>query len=461
MPNYTTSYSTNKKPTYRRGNPNQLPGARRRRVRKPGVQYLHHSQGFGRRPGRSSFGGNSRRPYAFIAVGCAFLLFVATIIWYVNRDVAIELNGTEAKARINSSIAQLITDQELDPKPGDLLAVDDTVLKKRGGEKVSVTLNGKSVKASQMEETELQPGDKVVVEDGRDRYEEHEVQATEIAPKLTVQGNGPISYVKTWGIPGRSEVWVGKQSGKTQDRGVVSKVRDCVVARRSVSPDAKGKKYVALTFDEGPSAKTVQIVELLKKEGAGAAFFVDGASAKKHPEAVRAIVDAGFELGSNTSADESLDGLGAAELRERLTAGFDDIESAGGKRTALLRAPFGAFTDQNWADAMDLVSVAVSWNIDSGDWTLPGADAVARTVLDSVSNGDIVLLTDNGSTAEQTLAALPKIISGLRDKGYEIVGLGDLIATNKDLAEEIASLTKVKMPKDASLPSLGDAEGSE
>lgn len=461
MPNYTTSYSTKKKPHYRRNNTNQLPGGRRRQVKKPGVQYLHHSQGFGRRAGRGSFGGNSRRPYAFIAVGCAFLLFVATIIWYANRDVEISLNGGTVKARINSSIEQLIVDQELEPSPGKLLAVDDSVLDKHGGEAVSVKLNGKRVAAGDLGETELQPGDEVEVEDGRDRYEEHDVQATEIAPKVTLQGTGALTYVKTWGVPGRSEVWTGKTSGKTHDRGVVSEVQDCQLVRRSVSPDAKGKRYVSLTFDEGPSAKTEAILKVLEEKGVKATFFLDGDAVEKYPDAVKAIADAGHAIGSNTAGDESLEGMPKDELRAKLDAGFKGIKKASGAETALLRAPFGVFTEQNWADSMDLVSVAVTWNVDSGDWMLQGAQAVADTVVDSVSNGNIVLLTDNNATAEQTVEALPILIDALREKGYEIVGLPELIATDEDLSEDLKSLTSVKMPKGASLPQIkADEDGA-
>lgn len=61
----------------------------------------------------------------------------------------------------------------------------------------------------------------MTVKDGRNVYEKHEVQATTIEPKLKVEGTGAIEYVKTWGVQGRSEVWVGEQSGKTQDRGEV------------------------------------------------------------------------------------------------------------------------------------------------------------------------------------------------------------------------------------------------
>lgn len=463
MLSYTTSYSTKKKPHYRRNNTDFLPGGRRRQQRKPGARYLNHSQGFGRRGGRGGRGmstNNSRKPYAFIAVGCAFLFFVASVIWYANRDVPIMLNGVEAKARINSSIEQLIADQELNPSPGNLLAVDDSVLEKEGGERVSVKLNGKRVSASKLADTKLQPDDKVEVANGRDRYEEHDVQATEIAPTLTVEGRGAIKYVKTWGVPGRSEVWVGKQSGITADKGVVQEVVNCEVVCRSVSPDKKGKKYVALTFDEGPSENTQQIVKILQEKGAGATFFLSGDAVKKRSDAVKAIAQAGFDIGSNSYSDVDLSGLSGDDLRNQLTRGFDAISKAADVSTALLRPPYGAFSEQDWAQAMDLVSVVVTWNIDSGDWTLPGAQAVADTVVGSVSNGNIVLLTDNSSTSAQTVEALPLIIDRLQAEGYELLSLSDLIKTDEDLSKDLKSLTKVTMPKDAVLPQLA-ADGAD
>ena len=126
MPNYTTSYSSKTKPRYRKNTGNQLPSGRRRQQRRKGAQYLRRSQGFGgrRRPGHG-YGGNDRRVYALIMVGCAFLLFVASIVWYANRSVEITLNGAAVKVRINSDIERVISDQELELEPGDLLAVDD------------------------------------------------------------------------------------------------------------------------------------------------------------------------------------------------------------------------------------------------------------------------------------------------------------------------------------------------
>ena len=136
---------------------------------------------------------------------------------------------------------------------------------------------------------------------------------------------------------------------------------------------------------------------------------------------------------------------------EQITKGTDAIKSATGVKTMLLRAPYAAFDEQNWIDAMDLVSAVVSWNIDSGDWLLNGADEQVSTVLDSVTPGNIVLLTDRDECAEQTLEALPLIADG-----YKIVTLSDLVKTDTSLSKKLTSLTKATMPKDAVFPQLAE-----
>ena len=464
MPRYTTSYSTNKRPTPRRRASNQLPAGRRRAQRRPGATYLNHSHGFGRtangRRRAPSSRDSSRRTYALIAVGCAFALFVASIIWYVNRSVTVTVNGDETSVRIGSTVEQLLADSELNLKAGNLLAVDDKVLTKGGGESAHVIVDGKHVKPSKFGTRELAGGEKVTVKDGEDVYEEHDVAATAIEPSLTVKGTGVVRYVETWGVSGRSEVWTGKVSGKTVDRGVVQNVQDCVVVARNVSPDGKGK-YVALTFDEAPSDGTRQLLEILKQKDATATFFMSGEVAAAKADAVRAVAKAGCEVGVNAYTDTDLTKLDASDLRDQLSRAFDAVE-AGGVKTALVRPPFNKFSDQNWCDAMDMVSTVVGWNVDSGDWTLPGADAVVSAVVDSVSSGDIVLLTDNASTWEQTVAALPGIIDGLTAKGYKLVTLSDLIATDEDLATAVGKVGVVEMPRDAALPkAAADAAGED
>lgn len=160
----------------------QLPSGQRKRHRKPGAMYLNHSRGFSDRSARI---GNSRTPrrssrlpYALIAVGCALVLFIAAVVGYVNRSVDVELNGQKTAVRVGSTLQNLIDEQDLTDTydAGDLLAVDDSVLKRHGGEKLSVKVDGKRVKQGKWDSRELEGGEKVTVKDGRDMYEKHEVQ---------------------------------------------------------------------------------------------------------------------------------------------------------------------------------------------------------------------------------------------------------------------------------------------
>ena len=460
MPNYTTSYSP-KKPHMRRNTKDQgylRPG--RRAQRRPGAQYLNHSQGFGRkRKGFRAGGNNSRKPYAIIAVGCAALFFAASVIWYMNRGVGITLNGNEVSVRINSTIEQVIEDQGLDETTvaGNLLAVDDSVLEKRGGERYSVTLDGKAVALDALSSTSLTGGEELTVEDGADTYEEHDVAATTIAPTVTVKGTGAIQYVKTWGVPGRSEIWTGLVSGKTADRGVVQEVVNCEIAASSVSPE--DGKYVAITFDEGPSSYTSQIVDILKEKGVKATFFLSGDAVEANAAAAKTLADAGMELGSNSYSDTDLSKMSGDELRQQIQRGFDAIKSATGEDVHLLRAPYAMFSLENWAETMDMLSAVVSWNVDSGDWLLPGANQIVEDVCGSVRSGNIILLTDNAATGEQSVEALPALIDRLQDEGYTLVTLSDLIATDDTLAEQV-NLSKVSMPDDAVLPTVADEDGA-
>lgn len=460
MPNYTTSYSSKTKPRYRTGAGNKLPDGRRRQQRRKEAQYLRRTQGFGgsRRPGHG-YGGNDRRVYALIMVGCAFLLFVASIVWYANRSVDITLNGASVKVRINSGIERVISDQELEPEPGDLLAVDDEVLEKGGGTAYTVTLDGKKVSGKKLASVQLEGGEELTIEDGENVYEDHEVDATTIEPTLTVEGTGPVRYVETWGKAGRSEVWTGGKTGKVVDKGVVEEPVNALVKCASVLPSKKGEKYVALTFDEGPSGHTEEIIRILQEKGVKATFFVSGDKVASNTAAVRAIAESGNEIGANAYSDVDLRELDGPGLRDQITRGFEAVSDATGTSTALLRPPFGEFSNENWAAAMDLVSVVVTWNVDSGDWLLQGADSVVETVMGSVGNGDIVLLTDNDATASQTVEALPRLIDRLLESGYKLVTVSELIATDDDLADAI-DVSSAGLPKGASLPSVTQVSSS-
>lgn len=463
MPNYTTSYQH--KPHMRRkpggtGVGRRLPSRRSHmanlRPVRADMPDLRHSQGFGRRAPRRPK--NSRLPYVLIAIGVAVVLFAASIVLYLNRSVQITLNGSTVSVRINSTIDQVISSQGLEPSPGDLLAVDDSVLEKGAGNSFEAELNGEKLEGDAKHTTQVTGGEELAITDGDDAYEDHQVQATEIQPTLTVEGTGAVQYVEQWGVPGRSEVWTGEVSGLTQDRGVVQEVQNCIVRCKNVIPEEGS--YVALTFNLAPSSETEQFLQVLAEKGVRATFFMLGDSVSTRSGAAKAVVEAGCEVGSMGIENTSLADLDATSLRDRISNGFDTLQAATGASTRYFRGPLQSFGAQQWADAMDLVACNIQWNVDSGDWLLAGTDSIVSNVVDYTSNGDIVLLTDNGSTDGETLAALPSIIDGLQAKGYTLVTLSELLATDGDIPAEVANGT-ASMPDDAVLPHYVPTDAAE
>lgn len=464
MPNHTPSYSTNgsrrsatKRPTYRKKSLGQLHPNKPAVHRRPGAVYLSRSgaprSGQVRRAGamRNSRP-NKRAPYALIAVACALAFFIATVVLYNSRNVDIKLNGEKIQAHIGSSIEQVIKDKGLDSQlsAGNLLAVNDSVLKKGGGERYSVICNKKRLNAKQLASTRIQGGEKLTIKSGRDRYEKHDVQATETMPSISKVGSGAVTYIKKWGQMGRSEVWVGKQSGKTADRGEVKKKVDCVIESANVNPSGK-KRLVALTFNASPSSGTSDILNILQEKGVHATFFIRGENAENNPGIAQAIAKGGHEIGSSGYDTTNLTKLRGDDLRTKLRTSFSSVKKTTGKSTALLRAPGLDFDEAQWAEAGDLVSAAITYNVDSGDWNLRGADSEVNAVVSNVGSGSIVLFTDNADTAAQNAEALPQIIDKLLGDGYSFVTVSDLIKSDSGLSELLPSPLKVKMPKGASL----------
>lgn len=69
----------------------------------------------------------------------------------------------------------------------------------------------------------------------------------------------------------------------------------------------------------------------------------------------------------------------------------------------------------------------ILWSIDTEDWTRPGSDAIVNAVLSQVGNGDVILMHDGGGDRSQTVAALPRIIQGLQQRGLKLVTMPQLI----------------------------------
>lgn len=397
--------------------------------------------------------GHTDRSHVPLIVLCALVVLIAVGVgwmWFL-RPVHITVNDQAKQVRIGTSLDKYLADNNyFDVQPGKLLSVGGNVIDERGGDRCAVSVNGKEVRPSDMSDLKLEDGNAVTVGNGADTTEEHTEETVDVAPGIQMDKGGAIQFVSQWGKAGKKKVWHGKTSGETVDKEVVQEATDMKIASLTPKP-SDGGKYIALTFDDGPSSYTQQILDILAQKGVHATFFNLGNQASGKPELTRAVLDGGHELASHTNRHQDLPTLGRDDLRSEITSAFDTLEGASGKRLQMIRAPYGAFTDVEWARSADLISCNVLWNIDTLDWKRPGAAAITDMVLSHAFNGSIVLMHDGGGNRSQDVEALPDIIDKLKAQGYTFLTVSELMAKDSRFPKDVVDGT-VAMPKDAVLP---------
>lgn len=201
-----------------------------------------------------------------------------------------------------------------------------------------------------------------------------------------------------------------------------------------ILPAIKPKKpMVALTFDDGPKGKiTEDIVKALKKYDAVATFFVIGSrlSNGENKKALRTAVKNGNEIGSHTLTHHDLTSYSAKRIQEELYKTASLVKRYSGATVSIMRPPFG-IVNQRVKKAVNVP--IIKWSIDTRDWQTLNADQTYRTVMSGVKDGSIILMHD---CYEQTASATRKIISKLKQKGYQMVTVSELLKYRKISLEQ-------------------------
>ncbi|MDH6131220.1 peptidoglycan/xylan/chitin deacetylase (PgdA/CDA1 family) [Kitasatospora sp. MAA4] len=186
---------------------------------------------------------------------------------------------------------------------------------------------------------------------------------------------------------------------------------------------------VALTFDDGPDpVHTRQVLEILERYGARATFFCVGHHVAALPDEVRRIASAGHELGNHTWSHPFLLDLTPDQLREQLDRTAEAVVRVTGQVPTRFRPPYGALSPEVLAALEGHPTTLTLWDVDSRDWSRPGPERIAATVLDAAGPGSVVLLHEGAGDRGQTVQALPSIIEGLLDRGLDLVTVGELPA---------------------------------
>ena len=186
---------------------------------------------------------------------------------------------------------------------------------------------------------------------------------------------------------------------------------------------------VSLSFDAAwGNEDTNDLLSILAKHNVKTTFFMTGGWVESYPEDVKAISDAGHDLGNHSENHKQMAQLSAEECKDEIQKVHDKVKELTGKDMFLFRPPYGDYNDTLIEAANGLGYHVIQWDVDSLDWKDYGADAIVSKVVDHphLGNGSIILM-HNGPT--YTKDALEQVITGLTDKGYEIVPISELIYT--------------------------------
>ncbi|MFZ9668466.1 MAG: polysaccharide deacetylase family protein [Solirubrobacterales bacterium] len=179
-------------------------------------------------------------------------------------------------------------------------------------------------------------------------------------------------------------------------------------------------RRVALTFDDGPSSYTRQILSILERFRAKATFFVVGSMVRSDPGTARRIVAEGHEIANHSYSHPML------PSRSELVSTNGAIRKTTRFRPCLFRPPYGALDSRLARDSGAERMKTILWNVDTVDWRTPGSGSIA-SVGGGARAGSIVLMHDGGGPRGQTVAALPSIISSLKGRGLKPVTVSKLL----------------------------------
>lgn len=346
----------------------------------------------------------------------------------------VTVNGEKVTLDGGSTVKTLVEKEIVSPTPGNLLAVDGSLLSKGEGAICTAVIDGKKADV----DTKLSAGNVIEITDGEDLTEEATVEET---PVKHGESEGDRTFAAYWygsihllsdGEDGVQTVKTGKVSGKTVSE-VTKEPIDAGYRIYTAKPD---DKVVALTFDDGPWPDTTEdILDILEENGATASFFTIGEQINGYEDVLARAIKMGCKIYTHTwdhaagsGGGTSIANMTAEEQVQEIKKGYQAIKDATGEEPDhILRAPGGNFYGDAIANVWDVVDAEIGWDVDTEDWRRPGAEAIESVIL-TVQPGQVVLMHDGGGDRSQTVEALRSALPKLVAEGYKFITIDELLA---------------------------------
>ncbi|OXG03398.1 peptidoglycan/xylan/chitin deacetylase (PgdA/CDA1 family) [Flavobacterium araucananum] len=185
------------------------------------------------------------------------------------------------------------------------------------------------------------------------------------------------------------------------------------------------EKKIALTFDDGPSKFTLDVLELLKKYDARATFFCIGKNIETHPEIVKKIIEEGHLVGNHSySHSPFFDFYNAKKIREEIQKTDDLLEKYTSGKINFFRPPYGVTTPSIRRALEKTKHKVIGWNIRSLDGGTKNQSLIFNRIIKRVSPGGIVLLHD---TASHSVLVLEQFLQFLQQNNYKVISIEELL----------------------------------
>jgi peptidoglycan/xylan/chitin deacetylase (PgdA/CDA1 family) len=203
-----------------------------------------------------------------------------------------------------------------------------------------------------------------------------------------------------------------------------------------VSSGPREGRQVALSFDDGPSGSTPEVLDILDAHSARATFFVIGSWVERLPDVVRDAARRGHEIANHTWTHADADRIRElATLRDEVARTTDVIEATVGVRPTLLRPPYGSDPGRYARVAAECgLDATVLWSVQTFDWQDPeNPSSIGEQVRSEAKPGAIVLFHDghrlknDEQPRRPTVAGLPNALDWLRSEGYAMTTVSELL----------------------------------
>ena len=184
-------------------------------------------------------------------------------------------------------------------------------------------------------------------------------------------------------------------------------------------------KVIALTFDDGPHEKTIEILDLLSKYNAKATFFCIGKQIEKYPKTVERIIAEGHNIGNHSYSHSNWNGFfSTKKIVSEIEQTNKLITQLVNVKTRFYRPPFGV-TNPNIAKAISKTKqISIGWNIRSLDTVIKSENLILERIKTRVKPGSIILLHD---TSSKTVSVLEQLLLFLQDEGYKTKTITELL----------------------------------